>query len=30
VPARFDNHHDYVKYLKNWIQERMAWLITWI
>tara|TARA_X000000368_G_scaffold133962_1_gene105145 strand:- start:369 stop:2285 length:1917 start_codon:yes stop_codon:yes gene_type:complete len=30
VPARFDNHHDYVKYLKNWIQERMTWLITWI
>jgi hypothetical protein len=28
VPARFDNHHDYVEYLKAWIQTRMEWLKT--
>ena len=28
VPARFDNHHDYVEHLKAWIQTRMEWLKT--
>jgi len=30
VPARFDNHHEYVEYLKNWINTRMSWLKTWL
>ena len=30
VPARFDNHHEYVEYLKNWINARMLWLKTWL
>ena len=30
VPARFDNHHQYVEYLKNWIEQRMTWLKTWL
>ena len=30
VPARFDNHHSYVEYLKTWLDTRMAWLKTWL
>tara|TARA_B100000767_G_scaffold138140_1_gene130676 strand:- start:54 stop:1736 length:1683 start_codon:yes stop_codon:yes gene_type:complete len=30
VPARFDNHHEYVEYLKNWINARMLWLKAWL
>jgi len=30
VPARFDNHHGYVEYLKTWLDTRMAWLKTWL
>ena len=30
VPARFDNHHGYVDYLKTWINDRMEWLNTWL
>ena len=30
VPARFDNHHGYVEYLKNWLDTRMEWLKTWL
>ena len=30
VPARFDNHHDYVEYLKTWLETRMVWLKTWL
>lgn len=26
VPVRFDNHSDYVEYLKSWLQSRMSWL----
>ena len=30
VPARFDNHHGYVEYLKAWLDTRMEWLKTWL
>ena len=30
VPARFDNHHSYVEYLKTWLDTRMEWLKTWL
>ena len=30
VPARFDNHHAYVEYLKTWLDARMMWLKTWL
>ena len=30
VPARFDNHHGYVEYLKTWLDTRMEWLKTWL
>ena len=30
VPARFDNHHGYVEYLKTWLDARMEWLKTWL
>ena len=30
VPVKYDTHHEYVKYLKNWIQTRMTWLKAWL
>jgi len=30
VPVKYDTHHEYVEYLKNWIDNRMLWLKTWL
>ncbi|MDB2567261.1 CotH kinase family protein [Flavobacteriaceae bacterium] len=29
-PVYYDTHHEEVEHLKNWIEQRMAWLKTWL
>ncbi|MDB4086516.1 CotH kinase family protein [Flavobacteriaceae bacterium] len=28
IPVKYDTHHEYVEYLKTWIDNRMSWLET--
>ena len=30
IPVKYDTHHEYVEYLKNWIDTRMLWLKAWL
>ena len=30
VPVKYDTHHEYVEYLKTWVDARMVWLRTWL